>query len=87
VVLLRLVPAGWDFINPAEVTIASVMAAAGYRTAHMGKWHNAQVRQLSTWHSIALCIAAYVEGNAAPSIADMQLRHQQQGHNVVLECL
>jgi arylsulfatase A-like enzyme len=42
-------PTGWDFINPAEVTIASVMAAAGYRTAHMGKWHNAQVRQ----HSIS----------------------------------
>jgi arylsulfatase A-like enzyme len=34
---------GWDFINRDEVTIGEALAAAGYRTAHFGKWHNLQV--------------------------------------------
>ncbi|WIA34881.1 hypothetical protein OEZ86_013171 [Tetradesmus obliquus] len=45
------VSGGWDFINPAEVTIASVMSAAGYHTAHMGKWHNAQTLGYEPWHA------------------------------------
>jgi hypothetical protein len=67
-------------------------STAQHSTAQHSMQHsaqlNAQVRQLSSWHSIALCTAAYVEGNAAPSITDMQqLRHQQQGHTVILECM
>jgi arylsulfatase A-like enzyme len=30
--------AGYDFINRAEVTAGRFMQAAGYKTAHFGKW-------------------------------------------------
>lgn len=37
-VLAVVLTAGYDFINRAEVTAGRFMQAAGYKTAHFGKW-------------------------------------------------
>ncbi len=34
-----LVPASKNFLEPAEYTLAEALRDAGYRTAHIGKWH------------------------------------------------
>lgn len=36
--------AGWS-IRPEEITLAPVLKAAGYRTAHFGKWHVGAVKK------------------------------------------
>ena len=36
--------AGWS-IRPEEVTLAPLMKAAGYRTAHYGKWHVGAIKE------------------------------------------
>lgn len=34
-----LMPESKNFLEPAQVTLAETLKAAGYRTAHIGKWH------------------------------------------------
>jgi len=34
-----LLPRSWRFLPPEEYTIAEALRDAGYRTAHIGKWH------------------------------------------------
>jgi arylsulfatase A-like enzyme len=34
-----LLPEGKNFLEPAQITLAETLKAAGYRTAHIGKWH------------------------------------------------
>jgi hypothetical protein len=36
--LLHVLLPGWDYINSGEATAGEVMSAAGYHTAHYGKW-------------------------------------------------
>lgn len=45
-----LVSGGYDFINRAEVTAGRFMQAAGYKTAHFGKWHNGRSLGYEPWH-------------------------------------
>uniref|UniRef100_A0A383WE69 Sulfatase N-terminal domain-containing protein n=1 Tax=Tetradesmus obliquus TaxID=3088 RepID=A0A383WE69_TETOB len=41
--------AGWDYINSGEATAGEVMSAAGYHTAHYGKWHNGRTLGYEPW--------------------------------------
>jgi len=34
-----LTPASKNYLEPSEITLAEVLKTAGYRTAHIGKWH------------------------------------------------
>ncbi|MCA1963243.1 MAG: sulfatase [Prosthecobacter sp.] len=34
-----LTPESKNYLEPAQITLAEVLKAAGYRTAHIGKWH------------------------------------------------
>lgn len=34
-----LTPASKNYLDPAEITLAEALRDAGYRTAHIGKWH------------------------------------------------
>ncbi|KAF8065865.1 hypothetical protein HT031_002925 [Scenedesmus sp. PABB004] len=42
---------GWDHLNPAEVTVAHVLASRGYMAAHLGKWHNRDLPGYEPWRS------------------------------------
>ncbi|WIA17445.1 hypothetical protein OEZ85_014292 [Tetradesmus obliquus] len=44
-----LVHGGWDYINSGEATAGEVMSAAGYHTAHYGKWHNGRTLGYEPW--------------------------------------
>ncbi len=34
-----LLPESQNYLDPAQITLAETLKAAGYRTAHIGKWH------------------------------------------------
>lgn len=34
-----LLPESKNYLDPAQITLAEVLKSAGYRTAHLGKWH------------------------------------------------
>ncbi|WIA15052.1 hypothetical protein OEZ85_001752 [Tetradesmus obliquus] len=40
---------GYDAINLGEATLGNVMQAAGYTTAHYGKWHNSRSLGYEPW--------------------------------------
>ncbi|KAF8072774.1 MAP1D [Scenedesmus sp. PABB004] len=44
-----LINGGYDYINRAEVTAGELFAAAGYDTAHFGKWHNGRTLGYEPW--------------------------------------
>jgi uncharacterized sulfatase len=37
-------------MNRGEKTAGHVMGAAGYKTAHFGKWHNGRTLGYEPWH-------------------------------------
>lgn len=37
-------------MNRAETTAGAFMQAAGYKTAHFGKWHNGRSLGYEPWH-------------------------------------
>ena len=41
----KIVPPEGTGLNADEVTIAEVLSAAGYNTAHVGKWHQGDIEQ------------------------------------------
>ena len=41
----KIVPPEGSGLNAEEVTIAEVLSAAGYNTAHIGKWHQGDIEQ------------------------------------------
>jgi len=41
----KIVPPEGTGLNAGEVTIAEVLSAAGYNTAHVGKWHQGDIEQ------------------------------------------
>ncbi|MEQ1850829.1 MAG: sulfatase-like hydrolase/transferase, partial [Chthoniobacteraceae bacterium] len=45
-ILMGAVAPGWSF-RPEEITLAQILAKAGYRCAHFGKWHLGPVKAAS----------------------------------------
>jgi arylsulfatase A-like enzyme len=37
-------------MNRGEKTAGHIMSAAGYKTAHFGKWHNGRTLGYEPWH-------------------------------------
>jgi arylsulfatase A-like enzyme len=47
---LAALPGGYDAINKNETNVAEHMKAAGYKTAHFGKWHNGFALGYEPWN-------------------------------------
>jgi arylsulfatase A-like enzyme len=62
-----LVPESKNYLEPSQITLAETLKGAGYRTAHIGKWHLGNGAEAPTPEAYGFEFVRHTTGNARPA--------------------